>query len=71
MAADRDLHHARPTIVTEQPVGHHATSAHGEHVVGTMDTTDHQRTFDGFVRFLTWNVVAIIVVLIFMALAGA
>lgn len=43
--------------------------AHHEH--GTMDTTSHERTFHGFIRFMTWSAVLSILVLIFMALANA
>ncbi|MBV0890777.1 aa3-type cytochrome c oxidase subunit IV [Paracoccus sp. Z118] len=38
---------------------------------GTVDATNHKRTFDGFVKFLAWNVAAIAVVLIFLALANS
>lgn len=61
-----DRHH------TARPVEHHAAhhdAVHHEH--GSMDTTVHERTFDGFIRFMTWNAVAIIAVLIFLALANA
>lgn len=47
------------------------TTQPAEHVHGTMDVTAHERTFHGFVRFAAWNVVAIAVVLIFLALANA
>lgn len=43
--------------------------AHHEH--GTMDVADHQRTFDGFVRMMTWFAVGVAVILIFLALANA
>ena len=36
-----------------------------------MDVTDHQRTFDGCVRLMTWFAVGVVVVLIFLALANA
>lgn len=49
----------------------HPVSAHGEHVVGTMDVTAQQRTFNGFVRAISWNVVAMLAVLIFLALTNA
>ena len=48
-------------------VGHDV--AHHQH--GSMDVADHQRTFNGFVRFMMWNAIAVIAVLIFMALANA
>ncbi len=41
-----------------------------EYVQGQMDISEHQKTFDGFVRISTWVVIACIVVLIFMALAN-
>ena len=44
---------------------------HAPHVHGDMDITAQQRGFAGFVRFATWNVVAIAVILIFLALANA
>ena len=39
-----------------------------EHKHGSMDTEVHEKTFDGFVKFTKWTVVAIIAVLIFLAL---
>lgn len=62
--------------MAQSPV-HHAhheparDAGRGEHVHGNMDITAHQRGFDRFVRFVTWNVVAIVVILIFLALANA
>ena len=71
-------HHPQPTVVTTERVGHadHSGHAHAHahdtaDAIDTMDTTAHERTFDGFIKFLTWNAVAAILVLIFMALADA
>lgn len=54
---------------------HHAADHHdhaaGHHVPGTMDVTAHERTFHGFIRLITWGVVASAAVLIFLALANA
>lgn len=47
----------------------HHDAAHHEH--GSMDVAVHERTFDGFVRFMTWAAVASIAVLIFLALTNA
>ena len=55
--------HTTTTHATHDAVAHH------EH--GTMDTSVHQRTFDGFVRFMTWSAVLSILVLIFLALTNA
>lgn len=41
---------------------------HGEHVRGTMDITEHERTFHGFLRFWVWVFGGAIGVLIFLAL---
>lgn len=43
----------------------------GDHKHGSMDITEHQKTFDGFVTFTMRTVIAIIVFLIFLALVGA
>lgn len=43
--------------------------AHHEH--GSMDVIEHERTFVGFVRFMTWSAALSILVLIFLALANA
>ena len=53
--------HARAHAVHDAP--------HHEH--GTMDIVEHERTFDGFVRLMTWFAVGVVVVLIFLALANA
>ncbi len=47
--------------------------AHGatEHVMGTMDIREQQKTFTGFMRFSAWSCVAIGVVLVFLALSNA
>ncbi|MEZ5777619.1 MAG: aa3-type cytochrome c oxidase subunit IV [Paracoccaceae bacterium] len=42
-----------------------------EHEHGTMDIKDHERTFHGFIRVVTWATIAAIVILIFMALVNA
>lgn len=42
-----------------------------EHKVGTMDITEQQRTFSGFIKFATWVAVLSILVLIFMALVNS
>ena len=44
-------------------------AAHHEH--GSMDVAVHERTFDGFVRFMAWGAGLSIAVLIFLALANA
>lgn len=38
-----------------------------EHKHGEMDTTDQVKTFDGFMKFTTWSVVFILVLVLFMA----
>lgn len=54
---------------------HHSADHHDHavdhHIPGTMDVTDHQRTFHGFIRLATWSVVGIAVILIFLALTNA
>ncbi|RRH78456.1 aa3-type cytochrome c oxidase subunit IV [Falsigemmobacter faecalis] len=42
-----------------------------EHKHGSMDTTVHQATFNGFIKFATWVGIISAVVLIFLALANA
>jgi hypothetical protein len=42
-----------------------------EHEPGSMDVTEHERMFAGFIRFVTWAVVVIAVILVFMALVNA
>lgn len=37
-----------------------------EHKHGEMDITVQTETFDGFMKYVTWMVVAIIVILLFM-----
>ncbi|WP_108259160.1 aa3-type cytochrome c oxidase subunit IV [Mangrovicoccus ximenensis] len=38
---------------------------------GTMDIADHEKTFEGFVKFTTRAVIGIFVFLVFLALVGA
>ena len=42
-----------------------------EHKHGSMDTKVQEKTFEGFVRFVTWGAVISIGILIFLALANA
>ncbi len=42
-----------------------------EHKHGSMDTKAQEKTFEGFVRMVTWGIVISIGILIFMALANA
>ncbi len=39
-----------------------------EYKQGSMDIRDHEKTFRGFVRIVTWAAVVIVCILIFMAL---
>lgn len=48
---------------------HHHHS--GTHTPGTMDISDHERVFAGFVRMTMRAVALIIAVLVFLALANA
>lgn len=41
-----------------------------EHKHGSMDTKGHEKTFDTFLRFVTWGTVISIALLIFLALAN-
>lgn len=47
---------------------HHETT---DHKIGTMDITEQQRTFAGFIKFATWTAILSIAVLIFMALTNS
>jgi hypothetical protein len=42
-----------------------------EHKHGSMDTKAQEKTFEGFMRMVSWGGVIIVVVLIFMALVNA
>lgn len=35
---------------------------------GEMDITEQEKTFDGFMKFMTWSVVVLVVLLVFMAI---
>ncbi len=39
-----------------------------EHKHGEMDTTSQEKTFDGFLKFMTWSAIVVIVVLILVAM---
>jgi cytochrome b len=41
-----------------------------DHKHGEMDTSVQEKTFDGFVKFTSWSVAAIVVFLFFLALVG-
>ena len=41
-----------------------------EYKPGTMDIRAQEKTFAGFIKFTTYTTVAILLVLIFLALAG-
>lgn len=42
-----------------------------DHKHGEMNISVQEKTFDGFVGFVKWAVIAIIVVLLFMALVNS
>jgi hypothetical protein len=42
-----------------------------DHEHGNMDIEDQKKTFEGFVKFVTWSVILIVAFLIFLALVGA
>ncbi|KFE35535.1 aa3-type cytochrome c oxidase subunit IV [Thioclava atlantica] len=42
-----------------------------DHQHGSMNIRDQEKTFSGFVRFVTYAVIAIICVLVFLALVNA
>ena len=42
-----------------------------EHKIGDMDITVQEKTFEGFVKFVTRTVIFILVLLVFLALVGA
>jgi hypothetical protein len=42
-----------------------------EHKHGSMDIKTHEKTFEGFIRMVTWGAGISIAVLIFLALANA
>lgn len=41
-----------------------------DHKQGSMDITEQERTFAGFIRFAVWVVIVTILVLIFLALVN-
>ncbi|MDB4091909.1 aa3 type cytochrome c oxidase subunit IV [Planktotalea frisia] len=41
-----------------------------EHKHGSMDTSVQEKTFDGFLKYVTWGAVASIGILIFAALVN-
>ena len=57
------------TIQTRH-ITHGAANTHGQGTDNVTDLAAHQRTFDGFVSMLKWNVIAIIAILIFLALSN-
>jgi hypothetical protein len=42
-----------------------------EYEHGSMDVRDHEKTFHGFVKMVTWGGVLVVCVLIFMALVNS
>ena len=44
---------------------------HASHEHGTMDTTEQEKTFAGFIKACIWVVGASIAILIFLALVNA
>ncbi len=42
-----------------------------DHQHGSIDVRDHEKTFNGFIRFVTWAAIIVLLILIFMALVNA
>jgi len=49
----------------------HHDHDHAEYQVGTMDITEQQKTFAGFIKLSIWTACAAVVVLIFLALVNS
>lgn len=47
----------------------HKDTTHHEH--GSMDISDHQKTFAGFIRVMVWGATLSVLAVIFMALVNA
>ncbi|RLJ51739.1 aa3 type cytochrome c oxidase subunit IV [Litoreibacter meonggei] len=41
-----------------------------EHKHGSMDTEDHEKTFQGFVKFTTYAVIGILIFLVLLAMVN-
>ena len=41
-----------------------------KHKHGTMDITVQEKTFAGFVKFVTWSIILILVFLVFLAMVN-
>ena len=39
-----------------------------EHKHGEMEVSDHEKTFDGFMKFTTWSVIVIVAIIVGMAI---
>jgi len=39
-----------------------------EHKHGEMDSTEQEKMFDGFMKFTTWSVIVILVIIVGMAI---
>jgi hypothetical protein len=39
-----------------------------EHKHGEMDATENEKTFEGFMKFTTWTVIVILVIIVGMAI---
>ena len=42
-----------------------------DHKMGSMDITDQEKTFNGFIKFTIRSLIAIFVFVVFLALVGA
>ena len=42
-----------------------------EHKHGSMDIAEQEKTFDGFMKWVTWGAIIVIAVLIFLALVNS
>lgn len=42
----------------------------GDYKHGTMDIRTHEKTFEGFVRLVTWTAGIVVVLLVFVALVN-
>lgn len=66
MAQSQSLSH--PEQRTPHPADSHDPH---HHVPGSMDISDQERTFEGFMRVVVRTGIAIVVVLVFLALVNA
>jgi hypothetical protein len=55
-------------MTADHTVDHGADHGHGDHVPGTMDISQHKKSWENFIVFVKWSMGAVLLIVLFLAI---